>query len=95
MTRLSSALSGAFNSFEADIDKLAWHAIKVIVSFAMLERRRLAAGEFQAFVLGLPFAVDLNTRYLNFPENQLTARIERELLLVNALHREDGFLIAG
>lgn len=95
---VDAALERAFrrvDSFEADIDKLAWHAIKVIVSFAMLERRRLPAGEFPNFLLSLPFAVDLNTRYLNLPENQLTARIERELLLVNALRREDGFLIAG
>ena len=61
----------------------------------MLERLRLPAGEFQAFVLGLPFAVNVNTRYVGLPENVLASRIERELLLVNALRREDGFLIAG
>ena len=97
-TEVDAAFERAFrrvDSFEADIDKLAWHAIKVIVSFAMLERRRLPAGEFPNFLLSLPFAVDLNTRYLNLPESQLSARIERELLLVNALRREDGFLVAG
>jgi glyoxylase-like metal-dependent hydrolase (beta-lactamase superfamily II) len=83
------------DSFAADIDKLAWHAIKVIASFAMLERRRLPAGDFPAFLRALPFAIDVNTRYLSLPEDQLVARIERELLLVNALRREDGFLVAG
>jgi glyoxylase-like metal-dependent hydrolase (beta-lactamase superfamily II) len=83
------------DSFAADIDKLAWHAIKVIASFAMLERRRLPAADFPAFLLALPFAIDVNTRYLSLPEDQLVARIERELLLVNALRREDGFLVAG
>ena len=83
------------DSFSTDIDKLAWHAIKVIVSFAMLERRCLPAGDFPAFLLGLPFAVDVNTRYVGLPEDVLAARIERELLLVNALRREDGFLVAG
>ena len=83
------------DSFAADIDKLAWHAIKVIVSFAMMERRRLPAGDFPAFLRALPFAIDVNTRYLSLPEDQLVARIERELLLVNALRREDGFLVAG
>ena len=83
------------DSFSADIDKLAWHAIKVIVSFAMLEKRRLPAADFPAFVLGLPFAVDVNRRYVGLSEDQLAARIERELLLVNALRREDGFLVAG
>ncbi|MBP5997010.1 MAG: MBL fold metallo-hydrolase [Azonexus sp.] len=83
------------DSFSADIDKLAWHAIKVIVSFAMLEKRRLPAADFPAFLLGLPFAVDVNRRYVGLSEDQLAARIERELLLVNALRREDGFLVAG
>lgn len=95
---VDAALERAFrrlDSFQADIDKLAWHAIKVIVSFAMLEKRRLPQAEFPAFVLGLPFAVDVNSRYLNLPAEQLTARIERELLLVNALRREDGWLLAG
>lgn len=83
------------DSFSASIDKLAWHAIKVIVSFAMMERRRLPAADFPAFVRELPFAVDVNCRYVGLPEEQLVARIERELLLVNALRREDGFLVAG
>lgn len=81
--------------FTADIEKLAWHAIKVIVSFAMMEKRRLPQADFPAFILGLPFAADVNTRYLDLPNEQLTARIERELLLVNALRREDGWLLAG
>lgn len=95
---VDAALERAFrrvDSFAADIDKLAWHAIKVIVSFAMLERRRLRAGDFPTFVLGLPFAVDVNRRYVGLSEDQLAARVERELLLVNALRREDGFLVAG
>ena len=83
------------DSFSANIDKLAWHAIKVIVSFAMLEKRRLPTADFPAFVLALPFAVDVNCRYVGLSEAQLVARIERELMLVGALRREDGFLIAG
>ena len=83
------------DSFAADIEKLVWHAMKVVASFAMLERRALPAGDFPAFLRGLPFYVDLNTRYLNLPDDALAARIERELLLVNALRREDGFLVAG
>ena len=97
-TGVDAAFARAFrrvDSFAADIDKLAWHAIKVLVSFAMLERHRLPAEDFSAFVLGLPFAISINIRYLNLPEDQLVERIERELLLVDALRREDGFLVAG
>ena len=95
---VDAAFARAFrrvDSFAADIDKLAWHAIKVLVSFAMLERRRLPAEDFPAFVLALPFAISINHRYLNLPEDRLVERIERELLLVDALRREDGFLVAG
>ncbi len=63
------------DSFSADIDKLAWHAIKVIVSFAMLEKRRLPTTDFPAFLLRLPFAVDVNRRYVCLSEDQLAARI--------------------
>ena len=81
--------------FRNNIEQLAWHAIKVIVSFAMLERRSIARADFPAFILGLPFAVDVNARFLNLPEDRLIARVERELLLVNALRLENDQLIAG
>ena len=83
------------DGFAANIDKLAWHAIKVIVSFAMLEKRRMPAGDFHAFVLGLPFATDVNARFLGLPEDQLAERTERELLQAGALRLEDDWLIAG
>ena len=81
--------------FRNNIEQLAWHAIKVIVSFAMLERRSIARADFPAFILSLPFAVDVNARFLNLPEDRLIARVERELLLVNALRLENDQLIAG
>ena len=83
------------DSFSASIDKLAWHAIKVIVSFAMMEKRRLPGAEFSTFVRSLPFAIDVNQRYIGLSDDELAARVLRELLLVNALRREDGFLVAG
>lgn len=81
--------------FQTNIEQLAWHAIKVIISFAMMEKRRLPIADFPAFVLSLPFAVDVNARYLNLSEDKLAERVERELLLVNALRCEDGWLVAG
>nr|MBL8409851.1 MBL fold metallo-hydrolase [Dechloromonas sp.] len=95
---VDAALERAFrrlDMFTAEIDKLAWHAIKVIVSFAMLERRRLPVEQFRQFVVGLPFAVDVNRRYLGLDDEALVARVERDLLLVNALRREGGDIVAG
>lgn len=93
-----TALDRAFRRldvFAADIDKLAWHAIKVIASFAMMEKRSLPREAFAAFLLGLPFAIDVNARFLGLAEDQLVDRIERELLLVGALRLQDGLLVAG
>ncbi|MCL2344865.1 MAG: MBL fold metallo-hydrolase [Desulfobulbus sp.] len=83
------------DAFAADIDKLAWHAIKVIVSFAMLERQRLPVDAFRSFVRELPFAVDVNQRYLGLDEETLAGRVERDLLLVGALRRENGWIFAA
>jgi len=97
-TGVGPAFERAFRRLEifaADIDKLAWHAIKVIVAFAMMEKRRLPASGFAEFILGLPFAIDVNTRYLELPIETLIERLERELLLVGALHLKDGWLTAG
>jgi hypothetical protein len=66
-----------------------------MVAFAMMERRRIEAAGFAAFILGLPFGVDLNRRYLGLPDDELTARIERELLAAGALRAEDGYIVAA
>jgi glyoxylase-like metal-dependent hydrolase (beta-lactamase superfamily II) len=97
-TAVDDALDRAFRRlelFETQIDKLAWHGIKVIVSFAMLERRSLPEADFAAFVRSLPFALDVNARYLGLDDELLIERIRRELLLVGALREEDGRLCAG
>ncbi|MBS1141750.1 MAG: Beta-lactamase-like protein [Proteobacteria bacterium] len=83
------------NQFQNNIEQLAWHGIKVIIAFAMLERRRIPKSEFSAFILGLPFATDVNARFLNLEHEALVARVERELMLVNALRLEDGMIVAG
>ena len=83
------------DQFTQNIQQLAWHAIKVIVSFAMLEKRQIERTGFAGFVLGLPFAVDVNARFLNMADDVLVAKVERELLLVNALRLEDGMIVAG
>ncbi len=83
------------DGFAEDIERLAWHGIKVIVSFAMLEKRCLPSADFHQFIGSLPFAVDVNTRYLDLPQDQLAERIVQELLRAGALRQEEGMLIAG
>lgn len=80
------------DGFQANIERLAWHGIKVIVAFALMEKQRIAAVELPAFILGLPFAVDVNTRYIGLEPDALCRRIEQELLQAGALRQEDGYL---
>jgi glyoxylase-like metal-dependent hydrolase (beta-lactamase superfamily II) len=97
-TCVDQALVRAFarlDSFEADIERLAWHAIKVVVSFAMLERRSLPRQAFTEFVTNLPFACDINSRYLALPIDHLAEQIEQGLRQVKALHLENDILYAG
>lgn len=94
---VDEALARAFrrlDSFAANLDKMAWHAIKVLVAFAMMERQSLPASGFAAFVQGIPFAIDVNRRYLGLADDVLVQRIEQELILVGALHLRDGQLSA-
>lgn len=90
-----TALERAFGKlarFEANVEHLAWHAIKVIVSFAIMERRMLPRAEVPAFLESLAFANDVNARYLGLSADELAARVVRDLLAVGALRREEGNL---
>ena len=95
---VDSALARAFkrlDSFAQDLERLAWHAIKVIVSFALMERRSLPRREFAAFLADLAFARDVNSRYLGLDEASLAERVERELIAAGALRVADGLLLAN
>lgn len=95
-TDIDAAFERAFAKlahFEADIDRLAWHAIKVIVSFAIMERGSLARNEVAPFLAGLTFAHDVNNRYLGLTPDELAARVVRDLIAVRALRRVDGNLL--
>lgn len=94
---VDEALTRAFrrlDSYAANLDKMAWQAIKVLIAFAMLERQSLPANDFAEFVLGIPLVLDVNQRYLGLAADVLIARSEQELILVGALQRKDGQLSA-
>ncbi|MBK7899907.1 MAG: MBL fold metallo-hydrolase [Azonexus sp.] len=84
---------GKLAHFESNLDHLAWHGIKVIVSFAIMERRSLARDEVAPFLAGLTFAHAVNERYLRLTPDELAARVVRDLLAVGALRREAGGIL--
>ena len=91
------ALERAFRrlaGFAADIDRMAWHAIKVAVAFALMERRRIACAAFDAFILSLPFVIDINRRWLGWPTDLLCQRLRSALENAGSLRRENDWLLA-
>ncbi|MBL8450418.1 MAG: MBL fold metallo-hydrolase [Dechloromonas sp.] len=84
---------GKLAHFEANLDHLAWHGIKVIVSFAIMERRSLARDEVAPFLAGLTFANAVNDRYLRLTPDELASRVVRDLLAVGALRRAAGGIL--
>ncbi|HNI52788.1 MAG TPA: MBL fold metallo-hydrolase [Accumulibacter sp.] len=81
-------------AFEQDIELLARHALKVIVAFALLERRRLPRTDLPAFLEQLSFCRSVNARYLNHPIDFLAQWLVRDLLRVGMLKDDNGILLA-
>ena len=82
-------------AFEHDIDLLVWHALKVIVAFALLERRRLPRADLPDFLAGLGFCQSVNARYLNLSNEALAHNLARDLIRVGTLRDEQGVLVAS
>jgi glyoxylase-like metal-dependent hydrolase (beta-lactamase superfamily II) len=74
-------------AFEQDIDLLVWHALKVILAFALLERRQLPRADLPDFLAGLSFCQSVNARYLNLSNQALAQRLVRDLIRVGTLGR--------
>jgi glyoxylase-like metal-dependent hydrolase (beta-lactamase superfamily II) len=81
-------------AFEQDIDLLVWHALKVILAFALLERRQLPRADLPDFLAGLSFCQSVNARYLKLSNQALAQRLVRDLIRVGTLRDEQGVLVA-
>lgn len=81
-------------AFEQSVERLARHALKVMLAFAMLERRQLPRSELPAFLASLSFCQSVNARYLNYDNDALAQWLATDLIRAGTLKDEDGVLIA-
>lgn len=81
-------------AFEQSIERLARHALKVILAFSMLERRQLARSELPAFLASLSFCQSVNARYLGYSNEELAQWLVTDLMRAGTLKDEDGMLLA-
>lgn len=81
-------------AFEQSTERLARHALKVILAFALLERRSLARRALPDFLASLSFAQSVNARFLGDDNDSLAESLSADLIRAGVLRDEDGMLVA-
>jgi glyoxylase-like metal-dependent hydrolase (beta-lactamase superfamily II) len=95
-TEVDAALDRAFSrlrSYEEDVGRLARHCAKVMLTFALLERRSMPLARLPGYVDEIPILRDLNRRFFNWaPEHYATWLVD-ELERARALQRDGGRIV--
>lgn len=90
LERAYSRLAG----FENSLERLARHALKVMLVFYLLEKRRVQAVELPGLLAGLAFPRSIAARYLDLDEEETAAWLAADLVKSGVLKQEDGWLVA-
>jgi hypothetical protein len=82
-------------AFEADGERLARHAVKVVFSFWLMEKRRFPAADVPGFLASVALYREINARYFRQPFDALAEWLIRDLERAGALRRDGGHLVAA
>jgi len=94
---VEQALERAFyrlEGYEEDITRLARHCAKVMLSFALLEKRAMPLAELPAYVARVPILSELNSRYLQLTPTAMAQWLAGELERAGAVRCEGEWLRA-
>jgi glyoxylase-like metal-dependent hydrolase (beta-lactamase superfamily II) len=97
-TDFAPALERAFNrtaGFEADPRRFARHALKVVLTFALLDRRQMLFADLPAYVGRIEIYRDFNARFFRLPPAALAQMLFESLEKAGALRRDGDFLMAA
>jgi len=92
-----AAIERAFyrlEGYEEDITRLARHCAKVMLSFALLEKRSMPLAGLPSYVERVPILAELNSRYLRMTPAAMAEWLVNELERAGAARRNDGMLVA-
>lgn len=95
-TEVAPALERAFArtaAFEADDARMARHALKVVLTFCLLDRRRLAIADLPAYVERIGLYRDVNAACLRLPPLELAGMLVEGLQKAGAAKREGEWLV--
>ncbi len=95
-TDVEPAFARAFartEAFEAVPERLARHALKVVLMFCLLHRERMLLSELPAYVSRIGVHRDINAACLQLTAVELAEMLVRELTRAGAVKQEDGWLL--
>jgi len=95
-TAAGAALERAFGrleGYEQDITRHARHAVKVMIVFALLEKRRMPIAALPRYLEEVGFLREVNARHLHLTPAALAEWLVADLERAKALGREDGDLV--
>ena len=93
---VDGALERAYSrlhAFEEDPARLARHAARVMLTFALLEKQRLPLASLPRYVEETGILRDINRRFLAMTPEHFADWLVHELERVRAVKREDGNLV--
>jgi glyoxylase-like metal-dependent hydrolase (beta-lactamase superfamily II) len=80
--------------YEEDITRLARHCAKVMLSFALLEKRSMPIAELPTYVARVSILAELNSRYFRMTPAAMAEWLLNDLERAGAVRRNDGTLYA-
>jgi len=95
-TDVAGALVRAYarvEAFEADDARVARHALKVLLTFGLLDRRSMPLADLPAYVERVAIFRDLNDACLHLPPGELADLLVRELVRGGAIRIVDAHLL--
>jgi glyoxylase-like metal-dependent hydrolase (beta-lactamase superfamily II) len=95
-TDVGAALDRAYRrtaAFEADETRVARYALKALLAFTLLHRRRMPLAELPAYVERVGVYRDINAAVLHLPSAALATLLVDELARAGAVCVKDGTLL--
>lgn len=96
-TDAGAALERAFArlaGYEQDVGRVARHCAKVMLSFALLERRAMPVAEVEGYVARVPILRDINARHLGMTPRAFAQWLVGDLERAGALAQREGDLVS-
>jgi glyoxylase-like metal-dependent hydrolase (beta-lactamase superfamily II) len=85
--------NGRLAYFRADIKRLARHCLKVILTFALLDKRRIETAGLADYLYANSLYRDINVRFLGLGKQELADFLTSDLEKAGAIERKDGAIV--